>query len=213
MIFAQKLRRGGKYLQNEEYLNPEIFAKQFYEPAVNLLGSLIGGFIFEQEYQRSQDRIPPQEMAGALNGFFESIPRDDRYHIELRTESYLCDWVFEVLEKHGVGQVLSHWTWLPPLRKQFAKSGGRFFNSGRQSMIRLITPIGMRYEEAYVKAQPFNKMVEGTLQPQMIEEAADLMWAGIAKGMRVNVFINNRAGGNAPLIAQQVAEKFLLPRQ
>jgi hypothetical protein len=213
VIFAQKLRRGGKYLQNEEYLNPETFAKQFYEPAVNLLGSLIGGFIFEQEYQRSQDRIPPKEMAGALNGFFESIPRDDRYHIELRTEPYLCDWVFEVLEKHGVGQVLSHWTWLPPLRKQFAKSGGRFFNSGRQSMIRLITPIGMRYEEAYVKAQPFNKMVEGMLQPQMIEEAADLMWAGIAEGMRVNVLINNRAGGNAPLIAQQVAEKFLLARQ
>ncbi|MGD0626463.1 MAG: hypothetical protein ABSB32_17320 [Thermodesulfobacteriota bacterium] len=64
-----------------------------------------------------------------------------------------------------------------------------------------------------VKAQPFNKMVEGMLQPQMIEEAADLMWAGIAKRMRVNVFINNRAGGNAPLIAQQVAEKFFLARQ
>ena len=80
-------------------------------------------------------------------------------------------------------------------------------------MVRLITPIGMRYEEAYVKAQPFNKMVEGMLQPQMIEEVADLMWAGIAEGMRVNVLINNRAGGNAPLIAQQVAEKFLLARQ
>jgi hypothetical protein len=76
-------------------------------------------------------------------------------------------------------------------------------------MIRLITPIGMRYEEAYVKAQPFYKMVEGMLQPQMIEEAADLMWTGIAKGLRVNVLINNRAGGNAPMIAQQVAEEFL----
>ena len=51
------------------------------------------------------------------------------------------------------------------------------------------------------------------LHTQMIEEAASLMWAGIAKGLRVNVLINNRAGGNAPLIAQQVAEKFFLARQ
>ena len=30
-----------------------------------------------------------------------------------------------------VGQVLSHWTWLPPLRKQLAKTGGEFFNAGK----------------------------------------------------------------------------------
>jgi hypothetical protein len=53
-----------------------------------------------------------------------------------------------------------------------------------------------------VKAQPFNKMAEGMLHTQIIEEAASLMWAGIAKGLRVNVLINNRAGGNAPPIAK-----------
>ena len=79
--------------------------------------------------------------------------KDSRYHIELRTETYLSDPVFEVLEKHGVGQVLSHWTWLPPLRKQFAKASRRIFNSGRNCIARLMTPIGMRYEEAYAKAR------------------------------------------------------------
>jgi hypothetical protein len=29
--------------------------------------------------------------------------------------------VFKALKKHGVGLVFSHWTWLPALRKQFAK--------------------------------------------------------------------------------------------
>jgi hypothetical protein len=38
--------------------------------------------------------------------------------------------VFAVLERHGVGQVLCHWTWLPPLRKQLTKAGARFFNAG-----------------------------------------------------------------------------------
>jgi hypothetical protein len=43
----------------------------------------------------------------------------------------------------------------------------------------------------------------------MVEETVDIMSAAIRKGISVNVIINNRAGGNAPLIAQKVSEKFL----
>jgi hypothetical protein len=68
------------------------------------LGSTLHGFIFEQEYQRQKERTPPAEMARALDSFFEAIPKDDRYHVELRTESYLCKPVFDVLAKHGVGR-------------------------------------------------------------------------------------------------------------
>jgi hypothetical protein len=131
MITAQKFRRGSKYLENETYLNAEIFTKQFYEPAVEVIGPAFTGFILEQEYQRKQDRTPVKHMAQELDGFFESTPKDNRYHIELRTECYLSNPDFEILEKHGVGQVLSHWTWLPSLRKQFAKAKRMIVNSGR----------------------------------------------------------------------------------
>ncbi|MFZ2089150.1 MAG: hypothetical protein WAU47_11275, partial [Desulfobaccales bacterium] len=117
--------------------------------------------------------------------------------------------IFEVLELHGVGQVLSHWTWLPPMRKQLAKAGGRFFNAGKQSVIRLLTPLGMRYEDSYVQAFPFDKLVEGMLRPEMILETVDLMWQAVNQGVVMNVIINNRAGGNAPLLAQMIAKKFL----
>jgi hypothetical protein len=36
--------------------------------------------------------------------------KDTRSHIELRTEAYGADPVFEVLKKHGEGLVFSHWT-------------------------------------------------------------------------------------------------------
>ena len=114
-----------------------------------------------------------------------------------------------MLEKHGVGQVLSHWTWLPPLRKQLAKAGGRFFNAGKQCVIRLLTPLGMRYEDSYIQAYPFDKLVEGMVQPEMILETVDLMMQAVNQGVLVNVIINNRAGGNAPLLAQMIAGKFL----
>lgn len=209
VITAQKFWRKGQYLENEAYLNAETFTSRFYEPAVRLLGPALRGFLFEQEYQRKGDRTSIEEMARNLDVFFEAIPKDTRYHVELRTEPYLGPPVFEVLEKYGVGQVLSHWTWLPPLLKQFAKSGGRFFNAGEQCVLRLMTPIGLRYEEAYAKAHPFQKLIEGMLQPEMIEETVELMRIGTSRGIQMNVLINNRAGGNAPLIAQRISERFL----
>jgi hypothetical protein len=147
-------------------------------------------------------------MARALDRFFQAVPKDTRYHLELRTDLYLRDQVFEVLKKFGVGQVLSHWTWLPPLRKQLAKASGRFFNSGNECVIRLMTPLGMRYEDAYAKAYPFDRLIEGMLQPEMVRETVEIVKTAIEKGVLVNLIINNRAGGNAPLIAQAIAEIF-----
>ena len=209
MITAQKLRRGGTYRKNETYLNADVFTRQFYEPAVDVLGPALTGFLFEQEYQRKQDRTPVSHMAQQLDAFFEAIPSDTRYHIELRTESYLSTPVFEVLEKHGVGQVLSCWTWLPPLRKQFSKANRILFNSGGQWVVRLITPIGMRYETAYDKAHPFDTLVEGMLRHDMVEETVSLMKTAIEEGVTMNLIINNRAGGNAPLIARHITERFI----
>ena len=170
IVIARKLRRGSAFVENESYLNPEIFAKQFYHPAGEILGPCLNGIIFEREYHFKNDRFPPGKLAQDLDEFFSKIPSDTRYHIELRTEAYLADPVFEILKKHGAGLVFSQWTWLPPLRKQFAKVKMEFFNSGKQMVIRLITPLRMSYEEPYAKAFPFDKMVSGMLDPEMIED-------------------------------------------
>ena len=207
IVIARKLRRGGAFVENENYLNADIFTKQFYEPAVEILGPCLHGIIFEQEYHIKNDRIPIPKLALDLDEFFGKIPEDKRYHIELRTESYWINPAFDVLKKHGVGLVFSHWTWLPPLRKQFAKVGTEFFNAGNQVIIRLITPLRMSYEESYAKAFPFDKMVSGMLNPEMIEDTAQIVNEAVKEKVKVNLIINNRAGGNAPLIAHTIADR------
>jgi uncharacterized protein YecE (DUF72 family) len=208
-VFAKKLWQKGTHIENEEYLNPEVFTRQFYEPALGVLAAWLDGFIFEQEYQRKQDRPSPKTLANELDNFFSSVPKDTRYHVEIRTDALLADPVFNVLEKHGVGQVLSHWTWLPQLSRQFAMSAKRFLNKGKQCMIRLMTPRGIRYEDAYAKAHPFSAIVDGMVDPQMIDETVDIMRTAIEDDVQINVIINNRSGGNAPLIAQKIARQFL----
>lgn len=208
-VFAKRLWRKGTLIENEEYLNPEIFTHQFYEPALGVLAAWLDGFIFEQEYQRKQDRTSPKTLAGELDDFFGAIPKDSRYHVEIRTDALLSGPVFDVLEKHGIGHVLSHWTWLPRLSHQFAMSGRRFLNRGKQCIIRLMTPRGMRYEDAYARAHPFNAIIDGMMDPQMLDETVDIMHTAIADGVQANVIVNNRSGGNAPLIAQKIAKQFL----
>jgi uncharacterized protein YecE (DUF72 family) len=208
-VFAQRLWRGGGFTVNPDYLNPEVFVRHFYEPANAVLGDSITGFIFEQEYQPKKDRIPVEEFAAALDVFLEAIPKDNRYHIEVRTESFLSTAYFDVLAKHGVGQVLSHWTWLPSLRRQFNQGGHRFLNVGNSSVMRLMTPPRVRYEDAYARAFPFNQMVAGMMNPRMVEESVALMLEAVERDRHINVLINNRAGGNAPQIAQEVAKRFL----
>jgi uncharacterized protein YecE (DUF72 family) len=207
MICARRIRQGGRFVANEAYLNPEIFKKQFYEPAVEILEPFLGGLIFEQEYHPKNERMEIGVLAESLNSFFRAIPEDNRYHVEVRTEAYLSKPVFDVLKERGVGLVYSHWTWLPPLSKQFSKAGGRFFNSGNQGIIRLMTPLRMSYEDSYAKAFPFDKMIDGMMNPSMVEDTVRLIREGIEHGIKMIVIINNRAGGSSPLIAREIAER------
>ena len=73
---------------------------------------------------------------------------------------------------------------------------------------RTVCRVGMRYKDAYAKAHPFDKLVEGMLQSEMVFEVAGFMQESIENGVEISILINNRAGGNAPIIAQKVAEQF-----
>lgn len=214
-VFSRKLRRGTGFIENPDYLSSDLFTRRFYDPVTRLLGDGITAFVFEQEYVTAKERESPREFAAALGEFMKRIPADPRYHLEVRTEALLRRPYFDMLEGFGVGQVLSHWTWLPTLRAQFDKGGGRFFNKSGQCVTRLMTPRGMRYEEAYSRAHPFDKEIEGMMSPEMVEETAELMLAAVNQGVTMNVIVNNRAGGNAPSIAEKVARRFtqILPKQ
>jgi hypothetical protein len=128
--------------------------------------------------------------------------------MEVRTEALLQEPYFQLLKKFGIGQVLSHWTWLPGLKAQFRKSGKRFLNSGSSALIRLMTPRGIRYEKAYAMAFPFDREVEGMMTPGMVEQTAELMVTAIEQNVTMHVVINNRAGGNAPIIAGRISQRF-----
>jgi len=60
--------------------------------------------------------------------------------------------------------------------------GGGSIWAGERLHRRLITPLLYAHEDSYSKAFPFDKMVEGILNPQMMEDWVRLMWEAISQG-------------------------------
>ena len=95
---------------------------------------------------------------------------------------------------------------MPPLASQFEKAQGARFNSANSLLIRLLTPRGKNYAETYEAAFPFNTMVDGMLNPSTVQDTVTVVRAALKDGRWVYLLINNRAGGNAPLIAAEIIE-------
>jgi hypothetical protein len=56
-------------------------------------------------------------------------------------------------------------------------------------------------------------MIPGMLDPEMVEETAKIVNEAIEDRVQVNLIINNRAGGNAPLIAQKITGRLHSEKQ
>ena len=216
-FFARTLRRGGgkkvEYIENPDFLNARAYVTQFHEPAVEILGDRLGGVMFEQEYQRKADSPEPEQNVAELDAFFREVPPDAQPHIELRSEHLLVPAYFDWLEDRGIGHVFSHWTWLPPLRKQWRMSGERFTASDGNAIVRLLTPLNVKYADAYAMAYPFDKPVSGLCDtPQaeyMVKDVVSLVNEAEKRTALLNVIVNNRAWGNAPVLAQEIARGLL----
>jgi hypothetical protein len=70
-----------------------------------------------------------------------------------------------------------------------------------------MTPLRRSLEESYAKAFPFDKMVNGMMNPEMIDDAIEIIEEGIRRKKRMNLIINNKSGGNAPMIVRQIAKR------
>ena len=73
------------------------------------------------------------------------------------------------------------------------------------TVLRLLTPLGMSYEAAKKRAEPYTKIVEEL--PQMRRDTVDMLQKAIAENRRSYVLVNNRSEGNAPMTVQALADR------
>jgi uncharacterized protein YecE (DUF72 family) len=197
---------------NVDYLNADAYMIRFQEPLLELLGPRLAGVLFEQGYQSVKNSPTDDILVDHLDTFFNEIGSGPQVHLEVRSPHLLTPLYFDWLETKGLGHVFSHWTWLPSIQSQW-KNLGRVTSADSNVVLRLLTPRKMKYADAYALAHPFDKVVpklsEAYGAREMIDESVALAFQAVDSGGTIDVISNNRAWGNAPELAAEIARGLL----
>lgn len=183
---------------NPRFLDVSAFHDRVLQPCVEGLPGRVGPFIFE--FQRTG--LDPEPFLDALDRFLAKLSPGHPYAVEIRNPVLLSPRYRDMLQAHGVAHTYNHWTGMPPLLMQHRLLGERF--TAAFVVMRLLTPLGLRYASAVERYAPYNRIV--TVQPQMRRDAASLIHAAASQGVMPYVLVNNRSEGNAPLTIQAIVE-------
>jgi uncharacterized protein YecE (DUF72 family) len=195
-IFPTHPRYGNRGGQNNPYfLNPTVFNEhvaQVYEGRSHRLASLLLQFPHIR-----RETMGREQFLEHLGNFLTGIPKTLPLAVEIRNPEYLCAQYFNVLAMRGVTHCFNHWTGMPALKEQMkaaALGGGvvaEFF------LVRLLTPLGVRYEEAVRQFSPYDTLQQ--VNADMRRDVVQICKRANQLGKQAIVIVNNRCEGCAPL--------------
>ena len=163
-----------------------------------------GCFVFEFQAMRGKDLPDPIKWADQLDDFFNQLPRDFRYAVELRNPELLTGVHGEALKRHAVAHVFNSWTEMPPIGEQIDM--GWTFPADFTVARALLKP-GRRYSDAVKQFQPYDRVQEP--QPELRRDLLRLVSEAHRRRVEAFILANNRAEGNAPGTIRAVAGMWL----
>lgn len=187
---------------NPLFLNPDLAARDFVQPALDGLGPRCGALVFQlsplsQRWLADIDRLLARldAMLAALPSL-RTIAPDAVIAVEVRDRALLVPGLAAVLKRHGATYCLGLHAKLPPLAQQLPLL--RALWPGplvcRWNYHRRHGAYG--YEAAEQRYAPFDRIVDA--DPATREALARVMAATAGAGQPVYVTISNKAEGSSP---------------
>jgi uncharacterized protein YecE (DUF72 family) len=196
---AQDPARAGK--ANPDFLNPDLFVEEIYQPYQRHFPHNTGPFVFEFQTLAKSSGIDAEGFATRLDEFFSALPRDAQYGVEIRNDEFLTPMYFAVLREHGVAHVFNSWTRMPPIGHQLDLPGAI---TGSFLLARALLKPGRTYNEAVDAFAPYDRIREPN--PKLRRDLVRLVEAAVKTRIPAYILVNNRAEGSAPLTIAAVAE-------
>jgi uncharacterized protein YecE (DUF72 family) len=195
---AQDKERAGK--ANPDFLNPDLFIEEIYEPYRRHFADNTGPFVFEFQTIAKYSGMDPQRFADRLDEFFSAVPREGEYAVEIRNEEYLTPMYFAVLREHGVAHVFNLWTRMPPIGHQLDLPSAI---TGPFIIARALLRPGRTYDEAVDAFSPYDRIREPNMK--LRRDLVRLVETAVRTKLPAYLLVNNRAEGSAPLTIAAVA--------
>jgi uncharacterized protein YecE (DUF72 family) len=211
-LVADAMVRGkdGQGLQpNPAFLNPELAAREFVQPALEGLGDRTGALVFQLS------PLPPAwlarmpELLGRLAAMLAALPvlkplaPDGVIAVEVRNPEFLAPPFAAVLRSAGAAYCLGLHARMPPIEDQLPLLRALWPSPlvCRWSLNRKHGAYG--YEEAKSLYEPFSKLMDP--DPVTREGLARVVAGTTGAGLPAYITINNKAEGCAPLSVIELA--------
>lgn len=184
--------------KNPDYLDIDLFRDQFLAP-LSRLQNRVGIIQFEFNGPFIED-LP------ALESFFERIPRDLPYAVEIRNPELVTEEFYSLLIRQQISPVFSLWSKMPPIHMQlehYRKAGGEQDTTPLVG-VGLIRP-GRGYDEAVRMFQPY-KELKDTYDEGCSDLAAIARFA-LRTSRKAFILVSNRLEGSAPHTVGRVVSR------
>jgi uncharacterized protein YecE (DUF72 family) len=196
---AQDPERAGS--RNPDFLNPDLFIEEIYQPYQRYFAANTGPFVFEFQTIAKYSGVDAHGFANRLDEFFSALPRDPQYAVEVRNDDFLTPMYFAVLREHGVAHVFNSWTRMPPIGHQLDLPGAI---TGPFILARALLRPGRTYDEAVDAFAPYDRIREPNLK--LRRDLVRLVETAVQARLPAYLLVNNRTEGSAPLTIAAVAE-------
>ena len=194
-------RGRGRAAWNPDFLNADRFVDEVLEPFALAFRDHCGPFVVEiAPFPKGLVMAPP-DFAQRLDRFFERLPREFEYAVELRDPRLLTPEYGRVLSTHAVAHTFNYWSAMPMPGDQAARVAP---DSAPFTVARLLLRPGTWYEDQREAFRPFNRLVSP--DERMREEVSEIVLRALPH-RRVYVLVNNKAEGSAPLTIRALAER------
>jgi len=194
--------------ENPDFLSPKLFNEQFLHPfRESQTTAHCEVFILQFQAFPQKTVEQPEWFYAALEKFFSGIPQDFRFATELRNRELISHDYLSILNKHRHTHCFNHWDAMPPLIEQMkliAACGGI---NHPLYVARLLTPLGMRYQQAVKKFSPYNRLVAAN--PRMRADTVRLAKRAVERGAQAYILVNNRSEGNAPITINEIGKSIV----
>ena len=193
----------GVPLPNPDFLSAERLLEELIVPCRRYFAHHTGPIILQFPAISPRAPLDPSAFAEMLDDFFDRLPRDVEYAVEIRDRSLLTENYRRVMARNGAVHVCNYWSAMPMPGEQADLVD---HVNAPFTMVRLLMRPGTRYEKQRETMTPFNRIVQQ--DEHMRRDAVDVLHRAAAAGQRAFLLVNNKAEGSSPLTIEALAKRF-----
>lgn len=198
--------RAGKV--NPDFLNADLFVERVLQPcSADDIKPHVGPFVFQFQSLPRCTSDSAARFVERLDDFLAQLPKEFQYATEVRNREILQPAYFAALNKHGATHCFNHWTAMPPLIDQMHAAADAGGINAPFYVARVLTPIGVRYEDAVKRFSPYDRLQAPI--PQLRQDLIRLGLRAMKRNVRLFILVNNRAEGCAPVTIDQVGKEIV----